>query len=76
MLEFVAYDRCLAHAWTARVTVTPRSLWLSRTKISFQVQWMGVRTEPPASPRPCGANSSAVRMHRSTSKAHFPMQSL
>jgi len=68
----VSSNRRLAHASTARATVTPRSLLSSRMKIPFKVQWMGARTERPASPRPCDANSSAVRIYRHTSRAYFP----
>ena len=55
--------------------VTLRSLWLSKTPISFQVEWMGARTELPVSPRPCGAGSSAVRIYRRMSRDHFLMWS-
>jgi hypothetical protein len=67
------WNRCLAHASTARATVTRRSLLSLRMKISFKVEWMGTPTERPASPGPCGANSSAVRFHRHTSRAYFPI---
>lgn len=67
------YNRRLAHTSAARATVTPRLLLSLRMKISFQVEWMGTRTERPASPGPCGANSSAVRIHRLTSRAYFPI---
>ena len=73
MLGFATYDRCLANPWTARVTVTRRSLWLSRTRILFQAQWMAARTEQLASPRRCGASSSVVRVYRRTRRAHFPI---